>query len=84
MEIENTPYAEWLEESVKSILDFKPDSMALVAMHDDGMTLTAYYEAGPKEMSLFVHNIQADFVMELIEQNIASIREMLEKDEDDE
>lgn len=37
-EMENAPYVHWLEESVGAIIDFKPDSMALVAMRDeDGM-----------------------------------------------
>lgn len=84
-EFDNAPYTAWLEESVKSILDFKPDHMALVAMRDsDGMALTGYYEAMPQDMSMFIHHIQSDLVMEIIEANIPNIRQMLEEDDDPE
>lgn len=88
MMIEETPYAEWLEESVKAILDFAPDSMALVAMRDsDGMALTAYYQASVEDKGKVITNILSDFIMELLENNAPTLRNIVmdaENDEDEE
>ena len=84
MVIENTPYAQWLEESVKNILDFRPDAMCLVATRQsDGLALTGYYNSGPREMSSFLHHVGSDLIMEVIENNIAHIKGMMEEEDDD-
>ena len=83
--IEESPYAEWLEGSIRTIMTLQPDTMALVAVRDsDGMALTSYFNAGVREKSAFIHHIQSDLVMEIIENNADNIREMLFGDEDDE
>ena len=65
-------------------MTLQPDSMALVALRDeDGMALTAYFNAGVREKSAFIHHIQSDWVMEIIENNADNIREMLFGDEEE-
>ena len=45
-DVTKSAYAEWLEEFIKSIMEFKPEKIGVCALLPDGGTLTAYYGAG--------------------------------------
>ncbi len=84
IDIANSPYAEWLEGVVKSVVTMQPDSMGFVAMREsDGMALTAYFGAGVQDKSLMILHLLSDWVMELIENNADTIRDIVLGEEDD-
>ena len=62
-----------------------PDYIGLVAVREsDGMALTSYYNAGVREKSEFLHHILSDYLMEIIENNADTIRNIIMDDENDE
>lgn len=78
MDFENIPFAEWLEEAVHWLLDMKASRIAIVAMDEDGETLTAYYNADVTDMALMADAIQADEWLERLEANREKIKQLLE------
>ena len=78
IDITETPYAAFLESSIKTILAVKPDTMALVAVRkSDGVNLTAYYNAATQDIPTFIGSLLGDFVMDTIEANADEIRNMV-------
>ena len=78
IDVTETPYAAFLESSIKTILAVKPDTMALVAVRkSDGVNLTAYYNAGTQDIPTFIGSLLGDFVMDTIEANAEEIRNMV-------
>ena len=85
MNVEESPYAEWLEGAIQTIMTLQPDAMWLVAIRDsDGMALTAYYNAGVRDKTEFIHHILSDNIMEIIENNASTIRDIIANADDDE
>ena len=78
MDFENIPFAEWLEEAAHCLLDMKASRIAIVAMDEDGETLTAYYNADVSDMALMADAIQADEWLERLEANREKIKRLLE------
>lgn len=81
-EIEKEPYAAFLEESIKAIFEARPVSMAVVAICEDGNTLTGYYNADAQDKAVFAHHIQSDVVMDIVTANINTVKEALEDEEE--
>lgn len=82
-DITTQPYAEWLEESLRLISDFKPVCLCIAATSADGHTITGYYNSDATDKAIFAHNIQSDVTMDIVSQNIETIRELLEAREDE-
>ena len=78
MDIEKLPYAAWLEDLIKTLIAVNPYTMCVVARTESGDTLTGYYYAEAEDKAVMAHAIQSDIVMDLIENNISTIKEMLE------
>lgn len=85
--IEDSPYAEWLEGVCKTVMTLKPDSIGLVATGlGNGMALTAYYEADAGEKAEMMSHLMSDFIMDIIKNNAEIVRNCVmdaENDEDD-
>ena len=77
-------YSTWLEESLKTVLEFKPSSICIVATAEDGTTKTGYYNATGQDKAVFAANILSDVVMDIIAINAEKIKEILEGDSDEE
>lgn len=75
--------ATWLESSISQIVAHKPRSLALVAIDDSGEVLTGYYNADVQDLAIMAHNIYSDAMLDVIRNNAALIKEMLEDAEDD-
>jgi len=85
LNIEESPYAEWLEGTIRTIVTLQPDAIGLVAVRDsDGMALTSYYNAGVREKTEFIHHILSDNIMEIIENNATTVRNIIMDADDDE
>ena len=71
------PYAEWLEEGLKLLLQEQPEKLGLVATMSDGTTMTGYYNADATDKAVFAHNIYTDAILDTVLCNIADIKEAL-------
>jgi hypothetical protein len=83
-DITKQEYSVWLEESLKTVLEFKPSSICIVATAEDGTTKTGYYNATGQDKAVFAANILSDVVMDIIEANADVIKGILEGDSDEE
>lgn len=79
-----SPYAEWLEGSIKAIMALRPDTMGLVAIrNEDEMAITSYFRADSSDMVRFIGQFASDYIMDIIQANIANIHNMLIEEEND-
>lgn len=83
-DITKQEYSAWLEESLKTVLEFKPSSICIVATKEDGTTKTGYYNATGQDKAVFAANILSDVVMDIIKVNADVIKGILEGDSDEE
>lgn len=83
-DITKQEYSTWLEESLKTVLEFKPSSICIVATAEDGTTKTGYYNATGQDKAVFAANILIDVVMDIIAINAEKIKEILDGDSDEE
>ena len=70
---ESIPYAEWLEDSLRELMQHKVKSMGLVALIDEGEVLTAYYMAGLADKALMATHINVDSLMDAVLANAGLI-----------
>lgn len=80
-DITKQEYSAWLEESLKTVLDFKPTSICIVATAEDGTTKTGYFNSTGQDKAIFAANIMSDIVMDIIEINANKIRGILDEAE---
>lgn len=83
-DINEVPYAEWLEKSLQAIAPLKPVCLCFAATMPDGEVYTGYYNADATDKAVIAHNIQADITMDIIRTNAAIIKNMIEHCEEDE
>lgn len=83
-DINEVPYAEWLEKSLQAIVPLKPVSLRFAATMPDGEVYTGYYNADATDKAVIAHNIQVDITMDIIRTNAAIIKDMIEHCEEDE
>lgn len=83
-DITKQEYSAWLEDSLKTVLEFKPSSICIAATAEDGTTKTGYYNATGQDKAVFAANILSDVVMDIIAINAEKIKGILEGDGDEE
>ena len=83
-DITKQEYSAWLEESLKTVLEFKPSSICIVATAEDGTTKTGYYNETGQDKAVFAANILSDVVMDIIKANADVIKGILDGDSDEE
>lgn len=85
MDVTKTPYAEFLEKLVKSVVELKPEKIAVVATMPNGNIMTSVYgDCGPYDMMAMASAIQADAIVEIVMANARDIIAAAEEDEEDE
>jgi hypothetical protein len=77
-DITKQEYSTWLEESLKTILEFKPSSICIVASSEDGTTNTGYFNATGQDKAIFAANIMSDIVMDIVKINAEDIKKILD------
>ena len=80
-DITKQEYSAWLEESLKTVLDFKPTSICIVATAEDGKTKTGYFNSTGQDKAIFAANIMSDVVMDIIKINAREIKGLLDETE---
>ena len=74
-----------MEQSIRSILDFQPDSIGLVAIRDSDRTgLTGYYFAEATDIWMMAGHLMSDFVLDVVGNNKQYLLEVLNSDDEDE
>ena len=81
-DIKRQPWAEWMENSMRTIMDIGAESMCIAGKTPDGTVFTGYYNADATDKAVFAHNIQSDVIMHIIRENIGKIKKMLEENDD--
>ena len=76
-DITKQEYSTWLEESLKTMLEFKPSSICIVASSEDGTTTTGYFNATGQDKAIFAANIMSDIVMDIVKINAEDIKKIL-------
>lgn len=82
-DITRQPWSEWLENSLRTIMDIGAERMCIAGKTPDGTVFTGYYNADATDKAVFAHNIQSDVTMDIIRENIGKIKEMLEENDDE-
>lgn len=80
-DITRQPWAEWPENSLRTIMDIGAERMCIAATNPDGTVFTGYYNDDATDKAVFAHNIQSDVTMDIIRENIGEIKEMLEEND---
>ena len=85
-DITKSPYAEFLEMLCKTIMELKPEKIAVVALMKDGSAFTSSYgDCGPYDLAMMGIHMQADAMMEIVTANAKDIVAAAEEgDEEDE
>lgn len=78
MNINEIPFAEWLEDGLRTIFESGTDKIALCALMPDGIVLTGYHNLCTQDKAIIAHNIQSDITMDVVLANIDQIRDALE------
>ena len=76
-DITKQKYSTWLEESLKTVLEFKPSSICIVASSEDGTTKTGYFNATGQDKAIFAANIMSDIAMDIVKINAEDIKKIL-------
>lgn len=82
-DITKKPYAAWMEESLKTIMETGAGKICVAAILPDGDVFTGYYNADATDKALFAHNIQSDVTMDIIKANIDTIKMAMEDNDGD-
>ena len=79
-----TPYAEWLEEFIKTIVDLRPTKIGVCAILPDGCSLTGYYGGcGHQDKAIMGYQMQLDATMDVVKANAGAILGAAESQEEE-
>lgn len=81
-DITKQEYSAWLEESLRAIINSKPDSICVASKTKDDV-LVGFWNASAQDKAAFAFNIQAGVVMDVIRHHAGKIKEILEGDGDE-
>ena len=85
-DVTKSAYAEWLEEFIKSIMEFKPEKIGVCALLPDGGTYTNYFgDCGHMDKALMGYTMNLDAIMEVATANadqILAAAEELDEEQD--
>ena len=83
MNVNDIPFKEFFEQSIKTICEHEPSSIALVAVLEDGNVFTGYCNASVFDQALMANAIHQDQTVEIIKSNIREIKREYEEGEDE-
>lgn len=82
-DITQQPYAEWLEASLRELVDLHPRTIGIVCIMPDGTTGTQYFNADNRDRTVMCEALQIDSLEELLRVNADYLRQMLLGEEDE-
>lgn len=78
-DIRKEPYAEWLEGTLRELVDLRPTSIGMVTINEDGSTGTAYFNIRNRERWTMVQAILQDNLIDFIQVNPDVINGILDE-----
>lgn len=85
MDVTKTPYAGWLEEFIKTLLELKPTKIGVAAIIPDGDVLTGYYgDCTHVDKAVMGYHINLDATMDVVAANAKEIVDEAQEQEDEE
>lgn len=78
-DITKLPYAPWLEEAIRTLTEHDVRSTYIVAIIDEGDTMTGYWNADTQDKAILAHHIQSDIILDIVQQNAGIIKEAMEE-----
>ena len=76
-DIKAQPYAEWLEEVLRQLVDLSPRAIGIVVVMPDGSTGTQYYNSDMRDLTIMRESIMIDYLADLVEVNAGYLRKLL-------
>ena len=76
-DITKEEYAEWLEDSLREMVDLEPETIGIVLIMPDGTTGTQYYNADNRDRLVMMEALMIDYLDDLIQVNADHLRELL-------
>lgn len=84
MDVTKSAYAEWLEDVIKDIMEYKPERFGICMLLPDGGTYTNYFgDCGHMDKALMGYTMNLDAVMEVVNANADQILEAAESTEEE-
>ena len=87
MDVKKLPFAEWLEECIRTLAGAEPTVISIAAILKGGKVYTAYYRASIQDQLILAENIRLDATYEMIKANadtiVSAAEEIQEEEEDD-
>ena len=83
-DITQQPYAEWLEASLRELVDLHPRTIGIVCIMPDGTTGTQYFNADNRDRTVMCEALQIDSLEELIKANADYLRALILGEEGEE
>lgn len=80
-DIRKEPYAEWLEGTLRELVDLHPTSIGVIVINEDSSTGTAYFNIRNRERWAMIQAILQDNLMDFIRVNADMISEILDGEE---
>lgn len=83
MDVTQTPYAGWLEELIRMLLEMKPEKIAVAAIATNGEVLTGYYgDCTHVDKATMGYHMNLDATMDVVAANAREIIRAAEEQED--
>lgn len=83
-EIFSKPYAKWMEECLKGLIEFDPKHIAMVATNEEGETICAHTYCLPTDVFGMAGALHAEGVWMQIQGSGKYLKEIIEEAEDNE
>lgn len=77
------PFAPWLEESIKEMMDANPVAIAMEMVDEYGMVSTCYYNTSPNDRAIMIDAMRDDGREMWIKDNRDMIMTILNGEDDD-
>lgn len=85
MNVIESPYAEFLEDMIRLIMEHQPTHIAVSTLNPDNTYVTGYFgDCNQQDKALMAHQIYADSIMDIVIANARMIQEAAEGDTDEE
>ena len=78
------PYAEWLEASLRELVELHPRTIGIITIMPDGTTGRQYFNADNRDRTVMCEALQNDSLIELLRVNADVLRAFILGEEEEE
>lgn len=82
-DITKVPYAAWLEDALREMVDLRPATIGIITIMPNGSTGTQYFNADNRDRLIMCEAIGIDYLEELIRVNADGLRQILDGEDDE-